>query len=165
MPEEMQRNPMGRPTLLTPELQEKICRMIRRGCYIEVAAEANGIAKETLFNWFRRGRSKDPADEMYRNFLTELNAAQAEAEMRDVGLLDALIHAEDADGNPVEGAKPNAGLLTWRLERRFPSRWGRAERVDVTAKVDATVTVDAMTPEERRARIAALQAKLEPKPE
>ena len=156
----------GRPTLLTPELQERICRSIRVGNYIDVAAEANGINRQTLFNWFRRGRSKDPADKPFADFLAALQQAEAEAEARDVELLDALVHgSEEVKDDEGKVIRPklavHPGMLTWRLERRHPRRWGRADRLDMTVggEVDLNVKVGEMTREERQARTEALLAK------
>lgn len=152
---------------MTPELVESICRAIRRGSYIEIAVEANGISRSTFFVWCKRARSNDPNDALYKAFFDAVNRAQCEAELRDTDLLDDMVHGRPASidedtGEAIPEIKPHTGLLTWRLERRYPSRWGRSDRVavDLDAKVDVTTKVEAMTSEERRARIAELQSKL-----
>lgn len=47
---------MGRPTLLTTELEEQILRAIRAGVPYKTAAEAHGIAYRTFQLWRVRGR-------------------------------------------------------------------------------------------------------------
>ena len=42
MPEHERRH-VGRPSLLTPAVQETICAAIRRGCYATVAATRAGV--------------------------------------------------------------------------------------------------------------------------
>lgn len=172
MPEELQRNPVGRPSKLTPEIVERICRCLRRGSYIETAVEANGITRQTFLNWCKLARSNDPKDAIYKDFFELVSQAMAEGEMRDTDLLDDMIHGRpevvDADTGEVaiKAIPPHPGLLTWRLERRHPAHWGRSDRlamsVDVDAKVDVVARVEGMTTEERQLRIAELNAKLLP---
>ena len=40
---------------LTPEVQEKILLHLRVGAYMETAAACAGIAKDTLYNWLKKG--------------------------------------------------------------------------------------------------------------
>jgi len=49
----------GRRTLLTADLQERICALIRQGTYDYSAAEACGIARNTFFEWLARGEDRD----------------------------------------------------------------------------------------------------------
>ncbi|TCW39174.1 hypothetical protein EDC32_102420 [Laceyella sacchari] len=111
------RSKAGRPTKLTPALQEKIVMMIRGGNYIETAAAYAGISKQTLYNWLRRGARQKSGQ--YREFALAVEQALAEAEMRDL----ALIEQAARDGKWQAAA--------WRLERRFPKRWGRQDYLDL----------------------------------
>jgi transposase len=50
----------GRPTKLTAEKTEELCDMLLTGAYIETAAAAVGINKDTLHDWLKRGaRERD----------------------------------------------------------------------------------------------------------
>ncbi|MFD1422452.1 hypothetical protein ACFQ4J_01685 [Laceyella tengchongensis] len=111
------RSKAGRPTKLTPALQEKIVTVIRGGNYIETAAAYAGISKQTLYNWLRRGARQKSGQ--YREFALAVEQALAEAEMRDL----ALIEQAARDGKWQAAA--------WRLERRFPKRWGRQDYLDL----------------------------------
>jgi len=70
---------MGRPTLLTPERHAGIVAAIRAGAFDWIAAEANGIDRETFKLWMRNGtRSKR---EPYLSFVRDVRAARAQARL------------------------------------------------------------------------------------
>jgi alkanesulfonate monooxygenase SsuD/methylene tetrahydromethanopterin reductase-like flavin-dependent oxidoreductase (luciferase family) len=71
----------GRHSVLTAELQNKICRFIRAGTYDYVAAEASGISRHAFFDWIRRGegRSDRPSAPIFVKFVNAVREAQAEA--------------------------------------------------------------------------------------
>lgn len=101
---------MGRPSKLTPELQATIVGLIKAGNYKETTCAIVGIARSTLYEWMRRGQLSDQENE-YTRFHDEVVKALAWAEARDVAILNQ--HAEK---------DPRAAR--WKLERRFPERWG-----------------------------------------
>lgn len=107
----------GRPIKLTPEVQEKILNAIRLGNYIETAAAHAGISKDTLYRWLKLGAryNKPP----YREFSDAVQKALADAEARDVAII-------------YEAAKEQWQASAWRLERKFPARWGRRDRMPVS---------------------------------
>lgn len=113
----------GRPTKLTAEVQERIVHAVRAGNYMETAAAHAGVHKDTLYEWLKRGRAETQG--AYRAFSDALEKALADAEMRDVATISAA---------GVE----NWQAAAWRLERKYPDRWGRKDRVAAT--VTATVT-------------------------
>ncbi len=49
-------NRYGRTGALTPELQDRIVRVVRAGNYLKVAAQFCGIGESTLRLWLTRGR-------------------------------------------------------------------------------------------------------------
>ena len=120
MSDALVKNLGGRPTKLTPPVQQKICEAIRAGNYMETAAAYAGIEKTTLYDWLRRGAREKRG--IYHEFGKAVEKALADAETRDV----ALIAKAAADGQWQASA--------WRLERRYPDRWGRRERVDAVVK-------------------------------
>src|ERR1035437_5421827 len=70
---------VGRPSLLTPERHKSIVAAIRAGTYDWIAAEANGIDRETFRLWMRTGiRSKR---EPYLSFVCDVRAAKAQARL------------------------------------------------------------------------------------
>ncbi|HEX4952683.1 MAG TPA: hypothetical protein VF017_04725 [Thermoanaerobaculia bacterium] len=108
----------GRPSKLTPEVQDRIVSAIRAGNYAQVAAGFAGIGESTFYRWMEQGeRAEDGA---FREFRDAVKRAEHEAEVRAVAIIQAQmpIHWQAA--------------MTY-LERKFPTRWGRRERVDVTS--------------------------------
>jgi hypothetical protein len=70
---------VGRPSLLTPESHKAIVAAIRAGAYDWIAAEANGIDRETFKLWMRTGtRTKR---EPYLSFVRDVRTARAQARL------------------------------------------------------------------------------------
>jgi transposase len=107
---------------LTPELQEKLINLLRRGNYIETAAACSGIHKDTFYHWMKRGARGDKA---YVAFAEAVHRAMAESEAMDLAII------QRASTTQWQAA-------AWRLERRFPEKYGRRD----ASKIDAKVTVD-----------------------
>jgi len=105
--------PRGRPTKLTPEVQKQICDAIEAGNYIETAAQYAGIEKSTLYSWLKEGaRAKSGKKKEFSNAVKK---ALAKSEMRDVFIIG-------------KAAEQNWQAAAWRLERKFPDKWGRKEK-------------------------------------
>src|SRR6266550_3727789 len=100
----------GRPSKLTPDVSKRIIDSVRAGNYLETSAAFAGVSKVTLFNWMKRGNAQQTGK--YREFLTSIEKALAEAEMRDVLTIS-------------RASEKNWQAAAWRLERKFPGRWGR----------------------------------------
>ena len=101
---------MGRPTKLTKELTEKICRAVKAGSHPAVAARSVGVGESTYYRWMEEGRAEEKG--LRREFYEAVKLAEAEGEVRAVAHLAA------------------AAPTDWRaslalLERRHPHRWLR----------------------------------------
>ncbi len=118
-PERPAKRGPGQPTKLTPETQEKILAAVRAGNYLETAAAFAGVSKKTFYQWLQRG-ARTRTWTIYRAFSEALAEALAVAEVADV----ASIAKAAKDGQWQASA--------WRLERKFPDRWGRRERHEVS---------------------------------
>lgn len=105
------RPPLGRPDGLTPELRDEFVRHLLVGNYIETACSLCRINKQSVYAWLRRGH--DQKRGKYRDFLNAVKEAQAKAESRGLLLIEKA-----ANGGQWQAA-------AWRLERKFPKRWGR----------------------------------------
>lgn len=116
----------GRPIKLTPDIQQKIVEAIKMGNYIETAAAFAGISKNTLYEWLKRGarekeriagtnRKPKASEAPFVRFSDVVEKAMADAEVRDVLII-------------ANAAKENWQAAAWRLERKYPDRWGRADR-------------------------------------
>lgn len=121
MPKESERkNKSGRPTKLTPELQELICNYIRNGNYVETAAAAAGLHRSTFYDWLKTGAQQESG--IYKDFADAVNEAVAQSEINDLRIIE-------------EAAKAGAWqAAAWRLERRFNSHWGRKDKLSADVK-------------------------------
>src|SRR5690606_31176789 len=92
------------------------------GAYIETAAAYAGINKSTLYDWMKRGaRAKSGK---YKEFSNAIEKALAESEMRDLAVI-------------AKASQENWQAAAWRLERKFPDRWGRRKAKSEIAKIEA----------------------------
>jgi transposase len=112
-----------RPTKLNHELQTKIVDLIRAGNYIETASSCVGVNKSTLYDWLKRGarasqkEGKIPKEELpFVDFSNAVEKAIAEAEARDVMII-------------ANASKSDWKASAWRLERKFPNKWGRHDHI------------------------------------
>lgn len=102
------KNKGGRPTKLTPELIEEICKLIRIGAYIETACNFNGIHKDTYYRWAKDGaRAKSG---LKKEFYDSIKKAVAFAEANLIGRIN-------------EAGRQQWQAYAWIAERRFPERW------------------------------------------
>jgi len=116
------KNRGGRPTKLTPEVQDAIVEAIRdRGMYRQDAAALVGVSERSVTEWFTSGARED-AKPAHREFY--LAIMKAEAEFINAGLktiTDASAH------------QPK--LMLSLLGRRFPGKFGRRDNtVDRSAE-------------------------------
>ena len=139
-------NSRGRPIKLDQNIHDKIYHAIRAGNYIETAAAYAGINKTTLYDWLKRGerarkesedsgRKVPKKEEAFVNFSNAIEKALAEAEMNDVKRITVA-------------ARKDWHAAAWRLERKFPARWGRKHQ-----------TME--DPEEKELRLLKLQMEIE----
>lgn len=127
----------GRPTKLNRELLKRISDIVRAGNYIETASAHAGIDKSTLYRWLKRGAreeerlQKNPKSKMkasesiYVDFCNSIKKAIAESEMRDLLIIG-------------KASEQDWKASAWRLERRFPERWSKKERLDANVKSEHT---------------------------
>lgn len=149
----------GRPTLLTAELIEKIAREVSMGLPIELSAESNGVSRQTVLEWIRRGegredadRPADAADGLYSEFANRYRQARAAFAK---ALLQPCLEViqgtrpskrqKGPDGRPKLvkslGSERRANEAHWHMSRRFPEFWGagREQLVeDASAAADAS---------------------------
>lgn len=123
----------GRPTILTPEIQQIIVEYVQAGSYIEAAAAAAGISKPTVYDWLKRG-AKEPGT-IFEEFSNAVKKGLAEGEMRLIALVSTA-------------AQKHWVAAAWMLERKFNERWGRRERKDIT--MTGTIAHIPLTPEQER---------------
>ena len=99
----------GRPSKLTPEVQEKIVQALHLCNHRKHAAEFAGIEERTLRRWMARG--KNPNDHEYTAFRAAVVEAEAKAKVMAMG----CIAKASRDGDWRAAA--------WLLERRNPEHY------------------------------------------
>jgi transposase-like protein len=65
---------------LTPQMRERVAKLIQTGLTVEVVAGAVGISEPTFYAWMVRGEGARAADAPYRAFREAVEAARAEHE-------------------------------------------------------------------------------------
>lgn len=109
----------GRPTKLTEDLIEQIAKLVREGNYIETACAFCGINKDTYYRWAKDGaRAKSG---IKKRFSDAIKKAVAESEMNDLETIRL---------------DPSWQSKAWRLERRFPDKWGNRQKVELSGNVN-----------------------------
>lgn len=94
----------GRHSILTPELQSRICSFIQAGAYDHVAATAAGISRTAFFSWLDRG--KDANSGKFKEFADAVNKAREQCRA------SAEIEVRKADPK-------------WWLSKRYKEDWGQ----------------------------------------
>ncbi|HYE79210.1 MAG TPA: hypothetical protein VEI97_14600 [bacterium] len=151
---------MGRPTDCTPEFIDAVCAEIRKnGTPLNIAAEALGVSRTTIYQWRTRGAA---GEEPFRTFRNAIEAAIPEGrralleEIRQAGKGGAkrvrvTVKKEvkrgpdkrpvlGPDGKPemievertevVETLEPQWAANAWIAERTCPEEFGRRERIE-----------------------------------
>lgn len=105
---------VGRPKLtdVPAEAKAKILQAVQSGNYLETAAAYAGIDKTTLYDWLRRGVREKTGP--FADFSHAVQKALADAEVRDVARI-------------AKAAQAIWQASAWRLERKFPDKWGRRD--------------------------------------
>lgn len=114
---------MGRETRLTPDVEDRICELVRQGNYLSTAARAAGVGYATVKTWMSRGTQEGDEHELHRAFRAAVQRAERESEQELVAMVRN--HAKE----------------DWRaaialLERRAPKRWSKNSNVKVDGKIE-----------------------------
>jgi len=103
---------IGRPTKLTPELQEKIVGHVKNCNYPSTSAVACGVDESTFYRWMNRAQE---GEEPYASFAIAVKKAEAESQVDLVGI--------------VRKAAPDKWQAGMTLaERRWPEQFAQVER-------------------------------------
>lgn len=144
----------GRPSKFTPETRERIISALRANAYIETAAAYAGIEKDTFYRWLKMGaRAKSGP---YREFSDAIKQTMGEAEVRDLAVISKAANGYDvvktkrvigSDGK-VETEETTSREFSWqaaawRLERKYPQKWGRRDHLEVAGDEERPLKVRA----------------------
>src|SRR5688572_13192014 len=112
---------MARPTKMTPGAREAVLLALRSGNTETAAAAYASVDYDT----YRRHKIKDT------EFRAAIEKAQADAQAEAVG------RVRGAMGEQWTAA-------AWWLERRYPSDWGRVDRLELLLRKEAAEVADAL---------------------
>lgn len=116
MPKKAASRAVGRPTKLTPEVEQIIVGALSEGNYVGVACTLADVSEVTFYNWVNAADNESPGD-LHYEFLKAVKKASAVAEASSVRQIRS-------------GDKMWAAHMTF-LERRFRERWGRPSASEV----------------------------------
>lgn len=130
---------IGRPTKLTPELQEQLVAAIKAGNSIAEAAQLVGVHEATIHRWRQQGEADD-AEPPFREFREALTRARAHARdlLINAAFKDAIGGVEIESGTRGDGGEytkvtpPNGRIALELLARMFPRDWRPVKAVEVS---------------------------------
>lgn len=131
---------MARMSKLTPEKTQEIFNLLAGGNTHDTAAALAGISEATFYNWLKRGReasekgSHRKADQPYIDFFQNVKKAEALAEAKRI---EIIRKASEGNG-PFDN--PDWKAAAWYLERRYPEKWGRRDRLKAELEHSGEVT-------------------------
>ena len=144
----------GRPTALTPKVQEQIKKLLSSGATVETAAVAAGVTRNTVQVWLRLGREAE----------AKLDAGES-LTAREVELLEFLNSEQEARAHlkvRLMTALQKGAQEDWRaalamLERLWPEEFAPKSR-GVSARPAGGRPVGATSAPDREARPGVLYA-------
>lgn len=117
-----------RPRALTDEVQGKILAGLRLGTHFTTACFAAGIQPTSVTYWIKLVESGAEHAQVYADFCNRIKEAIAIAETQGLATLKM----------GEQGWQAQA----WFLERRFPQRWGKRDKVEHVGNPNAKTTVE-----------------------
>lgn len=113
--------------LIDEQIQERLLQAIRLGAFIEHACYYAGINSSTFRQWRQKATE---GIEPYKSFWIRINEAESEAIMR------RLARIENA------GKEGSWQADAWYLERKYPDKFGRRDRLELAGDPNAPVEVE-----------------------
>lgn len=111
----------GRPSKLTPELQDEICGYIANGLTARDACLIVGIGETTFYRWKAEGEEQEEGK--YRDFREA--CARADAEFKKARIRSIKSAGDEGDWK----------ASAWLMERRFPSEFGRRTKLEHAGEI------------------------------
>lgn len=118
----------GRPSKLTPELQKRVFRMLRKGLGWHEVADIVGVDYVTLYRWRKAGQ-EEPNGE-FGEFARGSKAAKSHG-IRKIWEKHQLIAMQEGD----------LKALQWSLSVMKPERYATRARTELTGKNGKAVEV------------------------
>ena len=152
----------GRPSKLTREVTENICKAIRAGNFFGTACQYAGIDESTGYAWMQAAKGEHPRlkqSKQFVEFSEAVKKAEADAEAAAILRIGKAARGgelatrttktvtkvvtkrngdvEETTTTTVEEGKtlPQWQADAWFLERKFSDRWGRKDPIKVQAEL------------------------------
>jgi len=106
----------------TEERTEKIVNYIKLGLPVVRACHAVNISTETHYRWIKE----------HDDYEARVREAEAALMARDLGVIEAAAKGGDAKA------------VMWRLERRFPNDFGKADRLQLQGDSEKPIDLRAL---------------------
>ena len=117
----------GRKPKLNKMVIKRLEEALLAGNYIETACDYAGINRATFYKWMAEAE-KPGAKPLLRELSDTVTSARAQAEMRNV------LRIQKAADDSWQAAG-------WWLERSFPQRWGRHQKVELSGSNGGAINV------------------------
>jgi transposase-like protein len=117
----------GRKPKLNKMVIKRLEEALLAGNYIETACDYAGINRATFYKWMAEAE-KSGAKPLFRELSDTVTSARAQAEMRNV------LRIQKAADDSWQAAG-------WWLERSFPQRWGRHQKVELSGSNGGAINV------------------------
>ncbi len=111
---------LGRPSKLTPDVQQRIVQAITIGTHRQDAAEYAGIDAATFRRWMTRGLEEP--DGPYSEFRTAIVEAEARAKITAMGCITKA--ARDGDWKAA----------SWWLQKKYPHQFSEQSQLFLISK-------------------------------
>lgn len=118
----------GKPTDMTHELADEICKLLVRGYFVKTVCDLLGIAYRAQYYEWRKAGKKHAGnlEHPLGYFYVKTNQAQAVAQTK---MVDRIMKQDDFRA------------IIWVLERRYPDTWGQRGKQETNlAKEKAKAT-------------------------
>ncbi|MCW2922249.1 MAG: hypothetical protein JWL76_2123 [Thermoleophilia bacterium] len=125
----------GRPSILTDELRDDLCKHIASPMAVRHACAMVGLGERTFYDWMQRAEEDDAPDQFVQ-FAQAVARARAAAA---VALIDTISrHAQGhrrtryhKDGGVAdEWLEADPASARWLAERMFPDEYGNRQRIE-----------------------------------
>ena len=114
-----------RPKALTEEVQDAILDGLALGMHLGPACFRAKIDPKSVTYWQRLVENEVEHAQVYADFFQKIK--------------QALALSEELALTTLKAGQPGWQAQAWFLERRFPQRWGRKDRVEKAAPKEPTV--------------------------
>jgi hypothetical protein len=129
---------------LSEEAIEDVCRLVSEGHYVVTVCQMKGITRPTYYNWKDRGQEIEEKiengkikksklkkkDKLYLKFWQDIQKAEAMGEISNVSNIKKA------------GDEGDWRASAWLLEKKYPEKFGKKNKVELDAKVETKRTIE-----------------------